>query len=49
MTKISHLSNTCTNVIKVSQFDYTCIIKIKVDNTKKKEKNHIYPLHFQST
>ncbi len=28
MNKISHLSNTCTNVIKVSHFDYTCIINI---------------------
>jgi hypothetical protein len=26
--KINHLSNTCTNVIKVRHFDYTCIINI---------------------
>jgi hypothetical protein len=28
MTKISHLFNMCTNVTKVSHFDYTCIINI---------------------
>ncbi len=28
MTKINHLPNTCTNVTKVSHFDYTCIINI---------------------
>jgi hypothetical protein len=28
MTKISHLSNTCTNVTEVNHFDYTCIINI---------------------
>ncbi len=28
MTKISHLSNTCTNVTKVNHFDYTSIINI---------------------
>ncbi len=26
--KTNHLSNTCTNVTKVSHFDYTCIINI---------------------
>ncbi len=28
MTKINHLSNTYTNVTKVTHFDYTCIINI---------------------
>ncbi len=28
VTKISYLSNMCTNVIKVNHFDYTCIINI---------------------
>ncbi len=28
MNKINHLSNACTNVTKVSHFDFTCIINI---------------------
>jgi hypothetical protein len=28
MTKINHLFNMCTNVTKVSHFDYTCINNI---------------------
>ncbi len=28
MTKMSHLFNMCTNVIKVNHFDYTYIINI---------------------
>jgi hypothetical protein len=35
MTKISHLSNTSTNVTKVNHFDYTCIINIGWPHYKK--------------